>query len=42
MSIRVLNSNRIHGSVGKASRTANKDRVTANTHALSYLFDPGF
>ena len=30
-----FNFNRIHDSVGKALRTANQDRVTANSHTLS-------
>jgi hypothetical protein len=30
-----FNLNRIHDSVGKALRTANESRVTANSHPLS-------
>jgi hypothetical protein len=31
----------LHDSVGKALRTVNQDRVTANSHALSSSFHPG-
>jgi hypothetical protein len=34
-----FNLNRIHDSVGKALRTADQDRVTVNSHALSFSFD---
>jgi hypothetical protein len=34
-----FNLNKIHDSVGKALRTANQARVTANSHALSSSFD---
>ena len=34
--------NKINDSVGKALRTANHDHVTANSHALSSSFHPGF
>jgi hypothetical protein len=36
-----FNLNRIHGSIGKALRTFNQGRVTANSHALSFSFHPG-
>jgi hypothetical protein len=34
--------NNKHDSVGKAQRTANQGHVTANSHALSSSFDPGY
>jgi hypothetical protein len=36
-----FNFNKIHDSVGKALRTADQAHVTANSHALSFSFDPG-
>ena len=36
-----FNLNKIHDSVGKALRTADQDRLTANSHALSFSFHPG-
>ena len=35
-----FNLNRIHDSVGKALRTANQDRVIANSRILSSRVDP--
>jgi hypothetical protein len=37
-----FNFNRIHDSVGKALRTSNQGRMTANSHALSSSFHPGY
>ena len=37
-----FNFNRIHESVGKALKTADQNRVTADSHALSSSFRPGF
>ena len=35
-----FNFNTIHDSVGKALRTADQDRVTVNSHAVSLSSDP--